>query len=317
MRKIVSCLLLLITVTYVAYSQQDPQYTNYMHYKLGFNPGYAGSDGWINGTLLNRYQWVGRDGAPETLVCSVDGLFNVFGKPSGVGINIVSDKIGYYTNTWVNLNYSYKVKTKLGTLSLGLSPGIYNFSINANHWLSSDDIINGTSGGSSDPGIPQSESSQITFDIGFGAYLYTNKYYAGFSVTHLNQGEVKYDETAEDYLERCYYLTAGYNIKLADPLFEVRPSFLFKSNISSWQLDLNANIVYNDKIRGGLSYRVQDAVAILLGMEIFNGLQIGYSFDVVTSTIRTNGWSSHEFYISYSIDIEKKRRQKYKSVRFL
>lgn len=317
MRKAVSCLLLIITVTYVAFGQQDPQYTNYMFYKLGSNPGYAGSNGSINGTLLNRYQWSGYEGAPKTLVLTADAAVKLFNSPSGVGINVISEELGYYKNTWINFNYSYKVTTKFGTLGLGISPGIYNFSINPEEWKSSDDVINSSSGGSSDPAIPQSESSQITFDVGFGAYLYSNKYYAGFSVSHLNQGEVKYDESAEDYLVRHYYLTGGYNIKLSDPLFEVQPSFLFKSDLASWQLDLNTNIVYNEKYWGGISYRVQDAVALLVGMEIFNGAQIGYSFDLVTSKIKKYGFASHEFFISYSIDIERNRNQKYKSVRFL
>ncbi len=109
----------------------------------------------------------------------------------------------------------------------------------------------------------------------------------------------------------------GYNIKLSDPLFQLRPSFLFKSDPASWQLDLNANVVYDDKFWGGISYRVQDAVALLMGLELFNGLRIGYSFDLAISTVRRNSLGSHEFFVSYSINVVKSRNQKYKSIRFL
>jgi hypothetical protein len=54
-----------------------------------------------------------------------------------------------------------------------------------------------------------------------------------------------------------------------------------------------------------------------MGMELVNGLQIGYSFDLVTSAIRAGGFSSHEIFVRYSIDLEKNRNQKYKSIRFL
>lgn len=319
MRKTVSFLCFFMFVNIVVFGQQDPQYTNNMFYKMGVNPGYAGAEDAINGLLLNRYQWVGYGGGePKTMVLSVDAAINAFGAPGGIGINIVSDQYGYYDNMWINFDYSYKVETSFGTLGIGVSPGIYNFNINPDDgWTSSDDVLNSTEGGTGDNLIPQQESSQLTFDIGLGAYLYTNKYYLGVSASHLNQGEVKYDDLAVDFLVRHYYLMGGYNIKLTDPLFELRPSFLFKSDLASWQVDLNTNVVYNDKFWAGLSYRVQDAVALLMGVELFNGLRIGYSFDLVTSALKRNSFSSHEFFVSYSIDLERSRNQKYKSIRFL
>ncbi len=300
-------------------AQQDPQFTNNMYYKLGANPGYAGADDAINGLLLNRYQWVGYGGGePKTLVFSVDAAVNAFGAPGGVGINIVSDQFGYYDNMWVNFSYSYKVETSLGLLGIGVSPGIYNFNINPTEgWISPVDLENNSTGGTGDYAIPQEESSQLTFDVGLGAYLHSTKYYLGLSVSHLNQGEVKYDELAVDFLTRHYYLMGGYNIKLTDPLFELQPSFLFKSDVASWQLDLNTNVVYDDRLWAGLSYRLQDAVALLMGVELMNGLRIGYSFDLVTSSVRRYSFSSHEFFVGYSIDLERSRNQKYKSIRFL
>ncbi len=109
----------------------------------------------------------------------------------------------------------------------------------------------------------------------------------------------------------------GYNIKLSDPLFVVRPSFLFKTDLAGWQLDLNTNIVFDERFWGGITYRVRDAVALLLGLEMENGLRFGYSFDLVTSAIGRDGFGSHEIFVSYSLDLEKNRTQKYKSIRFL
>jgi type IX secretion system PorP/SprF family membrane protein len=147
--------------------------------------------------------------------------------------------------------------------------------------------------------------------------LSSNKYYIGASVTHLNQASVKYDEVENYFWARNYYLTGGYNIKMSDPLFELRPSFLFKTDLAGWQLDLNTNIVYNDRFWGGLTYRVQDAVALLMGMEMENGLRFGYSFDLTISKLASYGYGSHEIFISYSLNLEKNRNQKYKSIRFL
>ena len=317
MKKTVSFLFLVFIVKLAAYGQRDPQFTNNMFYKFGVNPGYAGAEDAINGMLLNRYQWVGFGGGePKTLVFSVDATIDAFGAPGGVGINIISDQLGFYENMWINLNYSYRINTSLGELGIGIAPGVYNFNIKPEGWLAWDDNLNQTDG-SGDELIPQTEASQMALDVGLGHYLHTNKYYAGFSVTHLNQAEIKYDELAVDFLVRHYYLTGGYNIKLSDPLFEVRPSFLFKSDLASWQMDLNVNVVYDDRFWGGISYRVQDAVALLVGTELFNGLRLGYAFDLTTSAISNYSYGSHEIFLSYSIDLERNRNQKYKSVRFL
>ena len=316
MKKIFSFLYLVIIVKLAAFSQQDPQFTNNMFYKLGVNPGYAGAEGTISGIILNRYQWVGFEGAPKTLVFSAEAAIDAFGSPGGIGLNIVSDELGFEKNTQFNVNYAYSKILGVGKLGIGLSAGIYNKSING-EWEVPEDNLGIYTQPNSDPAIPQGEVSQMALDAGLGLYLSSNQYFIGVSVTHLNQASIKFSDLASTYLVRHYYLMGGYNIKLSDPLFELRPSFLFKSDFASWQLDINTNIVFNDRFWGGISYRVQDAIALLMGMEMENGLRFGYSFDLVTSSVARYGFSSHEIFVSYSLDLERNRNQKYKSIRFL
>ena len=316
MKKVISFLYLSFIVNLAALSQQDPQYTNNMYYKLGVNPGFAGAEDAISGLILNRYQWEGFPGAPKTLVFSVDAAVNAFGAPGGVGLNIISDQLGFEENITINANYAYRTEFSFGDLGFGISLGLYNKSING-EWEIPEDNLSIYTQPSSDPAIPQGESSQMAGDIGLGFYLSSNRYYGGISVTHVNEPSIKYAELVSTYLSRHYYLMGGYNITLPDPLFELRPSFLFKTDIASWQMDVNANIVYDERFWGGLSYRVNDAVALLMGLEMDNGLRIGYSFDLVTSAIGYYGWGSHEIFLSYSLDLERNRSQKYKSVRFL
>ncbi len=316
MKKIFSFLYLLIIVKLAAFSQQDPQFTNNMFYKLGVNPGYAGSEGTISGIILNRYQWAGFKGAPKTLIFSADAAINAFGSPGGIGLNIVSDELGFEKNTQINANYAYIKTLGFGKLGIGLSLGVYNKSIKG-EWEVPEDELGIYTQPSSDPAIPQGEVSQLALDAGFGLYLTSNQYFLGASVTHINQASIKFTDLAVTYMVRHYYLTGGYNIKLSDPLFELRPSFLFKTDLAFWQLDLNTNIVFNKRFWGGITYRVQDAVALLMGMEMENGLRFGYSFDLVTSALSRYGFSSHEIFVSYSLDLERNRNQKYKSIRFL
>jgi type IX secretion system PorP/SprF family membrane protein len=316
MKKIFSFLYLLIIVKLAAFSQQDPQFTNNMFYKLGVNPGFAGAEGTISGIILNRYQWDGFEGAPKTLIFSADAAINAFGSPGGIGLNVVSDELGFEKNTQINVNYAYSKTLRIGKLGIGLSLGLYNKSING-EWEVPEDNLGIYTQPSSDPAIPQGEVSQMALDAGLGLYLSSNQYFIGASVTHINQASIKFSDLASTFLVRHYYLMGGYNIKLSDPLFELRPSFLFKTDLASWQLDLNTNIVFNERFWGGITYRVQDAIALLMGMEMENGLRFGYSFDLVTSALSRYGYGSHEIFVSYSLDLERNRNQKYKSIRFL
>ena len=148
-------------------------------------------------------------------------------------------------------------------------------------------------------------------------FFKNDKYFGGSSVTHLNQAAIQYSDLASTYLVRHYYLTGGYNIKLPDPLFELRPFVLIKSDLASTQVDLNALVVYSERFWGGLNYRYQDAISILLGAELFNGMIFGYSFDITTSALGRYGYGSHEIFLGYSFELERNRTRKYKSIRFL
>ena len=314
MKKSISFLFFVIIVNLAVVGQQDPQFTNNMFYKLSVNPGYAGSENALSGIILNRYQWAGFKGSPVTTVFSAEAAVDVFGSPSGVGLNVVNDQYGFAKDIKVNLSYAYKLDVRPGTLGIGLALGFFNLTVNGEWNL---DDFNDERWSLSDYLIPTEEVSQMAFDVGFGLYLKANNYYIGASITHLNQAELVYTDLASTYLSRHYYLSGGYNIKLPDPLFELRPSFLFKSDAASWQIDLNANIVYDERLWGGLSYRFQDAISLLLGAELNNGLVFGYSFDLTTSAISRYGYGSHEIFLSYALDLEKNRTRKYKSIRFL
>jgi len=297
-----------------AIAQQDPQFTFNKMTQLSVNPGFAGNEGVINGLILNRYQWVGIQGAPKTLLFSVDATNELLGFESGVGLNVMSDEIGFQKNIAVTLDYAYRRKTKFGNLGIGTSLGFYNIAFNGTWFTPEGD---GWTVFGSDDAVVKGDVSQMAFDLGLGIYLKSNDYYIGASVTHLNQASIVFADVASTYLARHYYVSGGYNISMTDPLFEIQPSVLFKTDMVSYQADITVDLVYKKRYSAGLNYRIQDAVGILLGFEMLNGLKIGYAYDIMTSALGGYGDGSHEIYLGYSFDLGKNRSKKYKSVRFL
>ncbi|MFB9106682.1 type IX secretion system membrane protein PorP/SprF, partial [Algibacter miyuki] len=63
-------------------AQQDSQYTQYMYNTVTVNPAYAGTRGSLSMTGLYRNQWVGLEGAPETLNFSLNSPIGI----QGVGL---------------------------------------------------------------------------------------------------------------------------------------------------------------------------------------------------------------------------------------
>ena len=75
---------------------------------------------------------------------------------------------------------------------------------------------------------------------------------------------------------------------------------------------------YNNTYYGGLTYRLQDGIAFLLGAKLRNGLMVGYAFDLTTSRLNYGTYGSHEVFIAYAFDLSaNKQKSKHKSIRIL
>ena len=109
----------------------------------------------------------------------------------------------------------------------------------------------------------------------------------------------------------------GYDFRMNNPMFEVLPSVFFKSDAASYQVDLNMMVKYDKRLWAGLGYRLDDAVILLLGAELRNGIRFGYAYDLSISALSRYNSGSHEVYLAYSVLLGKKKTHKYKSVRFL
>ena len=73
-------------------AQSDALYSQYMFNQFTINPAYAGSRDALSAVLLYRTQWVGLEGAPNTVNLSAHSPFQA--KNMALGVNVVLDEIG-------------------------------------------------------------------------------------------------------------------------------------------------------------------------------------------------------------------------------
>jgi type IX secretion system PorP/SprF family membrane protein len=206
----------------------------------------------------------------------------------------------------------------IGKLGIGINLGMINKTLDPKWNIPSGD---GFTQPDQDPLIPVNKESFVAFDAGLGLYLKADKYYASLSVTHINQPKIKFtkEETeVSTYISRHYYLTGGYTLQLPNPSLELLPSFFAYSDGKVIQFNITSLVRYNKKVWGGVSYRAGDALIGIVGLELFNGIRIGYAYDFPLSDIRKSTSGSHEFMVNYCFDLSLgKSPMRYKSIRFL
>lgn len=311
MRKVFVVIIILLPAWVLG--QNTPHASLFQYNQMMINPGYAGMDGGIAVNTLVRNQHMGFDGAPSNQRFNVHMPFKLFEQQHGVGLTLLNDEIGFETNIAVGLNYAYQRELSEGKFGIGVGFGFNNQSLE-DSWIGLD--------GTTDPMLPQGDDKPIFFDLSAGIYYKTDKLFFGFSLNHLTAPEVKYQSLEVSgvypYYQRAAFLTFGYKYQLTNPLFEVEPSMMVYTTGSSVQFVFDGLLYYKTKFWGGLGYRMVDAVSILAGAEVLDGLNIGVAYDIPTSQMVHGTVGSFEFTVKYvfKVDVEKDNKI-YRSVRFL
>ena len=273
----------------ICLSQQLPHYSLYMFNDAVINPAVYGTKEYDAISLISRSQWAGFEGAPKTQLLSYN---KQQGNNMGLGAVLFNDVTGPISQTGAQLSYAYNIDIpSTYKLSFGLSASVFQFLFDGNKAILHDNTI--------DPAALGGIEKSLVYDATLGVYLFNEKYYFGFSLPQLTQSKINL-ETDKNNLIRHYFFTSGYNYNINDQ-FDLLPSVIIKStDVTPFQVDLNFRAIYNKKFWSGLSYRNQDAVAIMLGMD-YENYSFGYNFDRTISDINLHTSGSHGFIMSYKI----------------
>jgi len=272
-------------------AQQDPEFTQYMYNTMSVNPAYAGSKKHTVFNILARSQWSGLNGAPETQTLSYDTSLKYSGV--GLGINIINDRIGPAQETYIDANISYSLQVSDDSfLALGLKLGGKLFNVDWNKGIYKDP----------DRVFDTNINSEFSPTLGFGAFYYDDNFYVGASVPNVLKTS-NYNAIDENVRpeETHLFLIAGYVFDMNRDL-KFKPALLFK-DVSNGpaSLDVSANFLYQEKFRGGVSYRWNDAISALLGFQASDSLHIGYAYDLTTSDLGVYNTGTHEVMLRYEI----------------
>jgi hypothetical protein len=138
------------------------------------------------------------------------------------------------------------------------------------------------------------------------------------SYGHLTQPTLQWSDKAEVHVRGTFYAAGGYNWRLRNKQWLLMPSAMLQTDFVGWDVNLTMMAQVSERYRFGLGYRLAGSVNILLGMDIIDGLQVGYTYELPANGLIRESYGSHELYLAYGFNILKpKRTNRYKSVRYL
>jgi type IX secretion system PorP/SprF family membrane protein len=282
--------------THFLVAQQVATYAQYMFNGLAINPAYAGSHDALSATALARFQNVGLKGAPKTQTFSLHSpLLN---KRVALGLLAIHDEIGVISQTGLQASYAYRIPvSKKAMLSFGLQGGVGFYDARY-----TDLAVPPTN----DPAFSQ-DVHEVRPNIGAGVYFYAREYYVGLSAPHLVNNAFDRGEDYETvYQSKPILLTAGYVMSL-HRLLKLKPSFLLKFiDDRPVEFDLNANLLFDEVLWAGVSYKSTKTVSVILQAQITDQMQFGYSYQITAGPIRVVELGSHELMLNYRFKYNKK-----------
>ena len=300
LKKAVLLAILFLGVTQVK-AQYEPHFTQYMFNEMFINPAYAGARECISATGLYRKQWVGIDGAPVTETVSIHSPF--FDNKMGIGLAVVNEKIGVTQNTGFNASYAYRMPLSKGKLSLGLQIGAVN------HY---EELSKLTTVQSGDAQFANNTPKLLLPNAGFGAFYYTQNFYAGLSIPHLilntvDAASIKKVTNKASVKDWHYYITAGYIAKVSDNI-KLKPTIMIKEVVGSpMQFDASLNALFVDVFWVGVAYRTGDAVSAIAGIQITKQLRLGYAYEYTLSKLKKYNTGTHEITLGFDFSFDKSK----------
>ena len=275
-------------------SQNEPLYSQYMFNMLPLNPAYAGSQEYLNMTLVGRKQWTNIDGAPTTETFSAHSPIK--NKNIAVGFSALHDQIGVTSKTGLYGVGAYKINfNNKSKLSFGLQAGIVNLVSRLSQLQTK--LPN-------DPAVSTDLLTYMMPSFGAGLYWYSQKIYVGFSSPDLFEVHSN-KENAEVVYYRHFFLNGGFVYPISAHVKHM-PGFLIKAEQSiPLQFDINNIFILNDVLWLGLSYRSMTSFNCLVQIQLTNQLSVGYSYDAPISNFSSIAGASHELKLSYKFVFQK------------
>lgn len=322
MKKRILYLLLACTAIFFVkeVNAQDPHFSQFYANPLYTNPAFAGAAVCPRVGISYRDQWPSL-GAFKTFSASYDQYFDAIS--GGIGIYIMSDKqADFYRINTAALMYSLRLKINRDiTLNLAAMANITNNSLDWDKLVFGDmiDTRYGVIYNTSMAERPD-DLSHTYFDVGAGALIFSENWYAGIAAVNLLQpddGFISYNR-----LPVKFTANAGMRFNLrrdqrrtnsffGQPI--ISPNIIFQHQGKFNTLNYGAYLdwspfVFGAWFRQSMAFSNKDALVLLFGLE-WGDYKIGYSYDITVSSLSNVSGGAHEISLGAKFPCPEKHKK--------
>ena len=286
---------LLLLISSGVFAQQESILAFYNNHLNLVNPAAVSVDGETQFRTSVRQQWTGVKDAPQTQAAS---FMTPLSKNLSFGVSIVKDEVFIEKQTFVTVDFSYKVQLNDAlSLFMGIKAGGNNYEVNTSGLETYNYNV-------ADPSLQP--ISRFNPNIGIGFYLKHKDYFVSLSTpkmldTKRAKEEEGFATAATD--QAHYYLAAGRTFEIT-PSIDLVPSIMVRYvNGAPFSTDFTTTAKFDDRFDFGLTYRTDNTFAGLTKINVSKKFALGYAYEYsLRSELigRANG--SNEFFLSYKFN---------------
>lgn len=304
---------------------QDPQLSQFFAAPMYLNPALTGNTYQDRIAMNYRNQWPSAVvNAFQTYAASYEHRSQKLN--SGFGVMAMRDVAGANGLAFTQVAAAYSYEARINRKSAfrgGVRAAWTNRSYDPNSFLFADQVIRDNAATSIESGFVQ----QVSYmDLSAGGLYYNERFWAGFSVNHLNRPQQSLFLNGDARLPMRTSVHTGYRF----PLDGQRMAYSntvgtiathYKAQGKWDQFDVGF-YVDHDKLLAGIWYRGipglkayapgypnNDAVVLMAGYETPLQLRIVYSYDVTISWLDLSSGGAHEVSLTYEWPRKTKARK--------
>lgn len=262
------------------YSQQLPQYTQFLFNKTGYNPAASGTSLKMPVEVIfgARTQYIGLNNNPKVAFLSANYTFipqRSYKNWHNAGVYVDQDRNGVFLDNSLYLSYTFhQMITKKTVMAVGVFAGLKQYRLDA------------SSLDRNDPAISNSARSLLAYpDIVPGIRIYNRKFFADLSLWQASVFQQKGYFSSKQIgspskLPLHYIFSIGRKFNL--PLDN---KFLVSLNIRGTyktipNFELNFMNYWNKRFAYGFSLRDRNFVCGIFQIRVVNSLIIGLAYDL-------------------------------------
>ena len=294
MKKTIFIISFLLGLTFLSKAQIQPNYSFYNMQQSIINPAAAASYDRVYGGAIFNAQMVGFKGAP------IQGLID-FGIPVPkasltIGGQVMYEDIGAYKKTDVGVQVAYRARIDINKyLTFGVTPFIQFEQTDFTQLRVIDE---------GDLQVGQNNFSNITPNLRFGMFYFSDNFYTGLSVHNILSHNLKDGNSKVDVrIKRLhFYYNVGYSWEFM-PSWEFQPSLMLRlQGHAPLQMDINAQFLFNETIGFGLTYQTTNTLVAQFNYTHNDLLRFGYAFNYgFNKNGRSTSFTGHEIFVGFTL----------------